>query len=332
MSDIVFAYVILTGPTLQPKKKTMETGILTQENEIRSQKKGRNAATVGGIFLLILLLIPIFFYQDPPPGQPGILVNLGLPDQGQGDENAGPSTPAASTPEPTPPPPSQPETQPEPQPTQPQPQPTPPVVQQEDPSEVALREQRERQQREQDAADQRRREQEATERRQQQEEADRRAREAAAEAERQRQAEEARRRQEAEAAATRDQIGGLFGSGNGRGETGTPGNQGDPDGDPDADRLTGISTGSGNVSGLGGRKVTAAPPVQEKTQSAGTVVIEICVGSNGRVSSATFSNRGSAAATPQLIAVAKANAMKYRFESNTLDKQCGKITYNFRVQ
>ena len=58
------------------------------------------------------------------------------------------------------------------------------------------------------------------------------------------------------------EIGGLFGQdGDGKGETGKPGNQGDPSGDPKCMKiLEGISTGSGDIGGnLGGRGVLYKP-------------------------------------------------------------------------
>lgn len=299
---------------------------IIQENGLRSKRVGKRAATIAGIGLLILLLIPIFFYQDPPPGQPGILVNLGLPDQGQGDENAQasaaqpaePTPPEQSQPEPTPP---QPEPDPQPDPAPTTPPDDPQVVQQEDPSAVALRERKEREARERAEAE--RKEREARE------EAARKEREAREAAERA--AAEQRAREEA-ANNTRDQIGGLFGSGSGKGNTGTAGNQGDPNGDPNADRVNGISTGNGNVTGLGGRSIVAAPPVTGRTQDAGTVVVRICVNSSGKVTSAKYTVSGSRGATPTLIKLAEANAKRYKFSPGELDSQCGKITYVFKVQ
>lgn len=303
---------------------------LNQENALKSKKVGKRAATFAGIGLVIVLLIPIFFYQDPPPGQPGILVNLGLPDQGQGDNNAQassaepaePTPPAPSEPEPTPP-------QPEPQPEAPAPQPEPEVVQQEDPSAVALREAKEREARERADAERRAREAQIAEERQAREEAERRARE---EREARERAEAERRAREEAANNTRNTIGGLFGDGSGRGDTGTPGNQGDPNGDPNADRVSGISTGKGNVTGLGGRSIRSAPPLQGRTQEAGTVKVRICVDSNGNVTEAKYTVSGSSGATPTLIRMAEANAKKYKFSSGSLDKQCGHITYVFKVQ
>lgn len=312
---------------------TMDTA-LNQENNIKSHRIGKRAATIGGVTLLILLLIPIFFYQDPPPGQPGILVNLGLPDQGQGDENAQaataqpsePEPPTPSEPEVTPP---TPEPQPEPEPARSEPQPEPDVIKTEDPSAVALREAKEKAAKAKADADRKAKEAKAAADRKAREEADRKAQEAAQAAAKA--AADKKARDDA-ANATKDQIGGLFGSGSGKGNTGTAGNQGDPNGDPNSDRVNGISTGNGNVSGLGGRNIVNAPPVTGRTQDAGRVVVRICVDSNGKVTSAKYTVSGSRGATPTLISLAETNALKYKFSSGTLDSQCGQITYNFTVQ
>ncbi len=318
------------------------------EREIIGDRRGKIAAGIGFILVIVLLLIPVFFFQNPPPGQPGILVNLGLIDVGQGDNNAGPSRPAeqpAPEPEPATPPPPAPEVRPDPQPEPPtpaaRPEPKPvqrEVIQQETPAEVALRKQKAE-------AEARRRAEE--QRKQDVAEAEARRVRAAQEAENRKKAEEERQRREAaaaaaraqaqrdaEAAATRDAIGGLFGNGGGRGDTGKPGNQGVDDGDPNADRLRGISTGDGRVSGgLGGRGVLASPPVQENSQVSGTVVVSICVGSDGNVIGApTFSQNGSTTNNPQLVNAAIANARKWRFSAGAAERQCGKISYNFKVQ
>lgn len=298
--------------------------IAITEKEKRNEQKGRIAAGLTFLAVVVLLMIPIFFYQNPPPGQEGILVNLGLPDLGQGTENAGPSAPAA---------PAEPQRQPEPE---PEPQAAPPtpvtpqpqqreVVQTEDPAEVALRKQREQEKRERDAEQRR---QEEADRKRRQEEADRRAREEA-----ERKAREAEAARKAEADRMKNQIGGLFGSGGGKGNTGKAGNQGDPDGDPNADRLEGISTGNGRVGGgLGGRGVLAAPSVQENSQKQGTVVVEVCVGSDGNIVSANYTQRGSTTTDSQLVNAAVQNAKRWKFSKGEVDKQCGTITYNFKVQ
>ncbi|PPK86488.1 outer membrane transport energization protein TonB [Neolewinella xylanilytica] len=319
---------------LADKLKQMD--ITLTESEKRGDRTGKIVATVGAILIVALLLWPIFFFQNPPPGQPGILVNLGIVDMGQGEENA--PAPAEPEPEevvvPTPPlpqnpPPPPPRVDPDPQPEQRE------VVVTEDPEVVALRKQKAREEA-QRQAEQRRIQQEAeAERRKQQAEAEARRRQEA-EAERQRQAEaEAARRRQAEADALKGQLGGAFGQGSGNGNTGRPGNQGVDNGDPNADRLSGISTGSGRVSGgLSGRGVLASPPVQENSQVSGTVVIEVCVNPRGEISRADYTQNGSSTADPALVAAARKNALRWRFAANELApaEQCGRISYNFKVQ
>lgn len=324
--------------------------------EIRGDRQGKVGAVVGLILVLLLLMIPLFFTELPKPGQPGILVNLGMIDLGQGAENAGPSAPETPPPpreveetpqEVVPPPPPPPSAQPEPAPVQRE------VVLAETPQQIALRKQKAREEAKRKAdAEQKRREQDRLNK----EASEQRQRELAVERERQRKldAEEARKRKEAadaraakeaadaakakreaEAAATRNRVGGLFGGGEGRGETGTAGNQGTPDGDPNADRLKGVSTGDGRVSGgLGGRGVLNSPVVKESSQRPGRVVVDVCVGPDGSILSAVYTQAGSTTNDPNLHSAAINNAKKWRFRADPAapERQCGKITYDFKVQ
>lgn len=310
--------------------------ITLTESEKRGDRTGKIIATVGGILIIALLLWPIFFSQNPPPGQPGILVNLGMIDMGQGEDNApAPSQPdrrperEVVTPPVTETPPPPPQTQPDPQPEQRE------VVVTEDPAVVELRKQKAREEAERKAAERREQEAADAERRRQQEVEAQRRREAEA-AERRRQEElAAERRRQAEADALKGQLGGSFGTGSGNGNTGKPGNQGVDDGDPNADRLSGISTGSGRVSGgLSGRGVRASPPVRENSQVSGTVVIEVCVNPRGEITRADYTQNGSSTADPTLVAAARKNALQWRFDANELApaEQCGRINYNFKVQ
>ena len=315
--------------------------IILTPREIRNDRIGKLAAAFGLVLVLVLLVLDIFAFQDPPPGQPGILVNLGVIDRGDGDDNAPAPTAPEPQPEPrpqrtqpaTPPPPPPPPAEPEPKPKQRE------VVVTEDPAAIALRKQKareeaarqaERRREQQEADDQRRRERAAEAERQRQQEAAE-----AAERRRQQAAEEARRKQQREADALKGQLGGAFGSGPGKGDTGKPGNQGVDNGDPNADRLRGISTGSGRVSGgLGGRGVLASPAVQENSQVAGTVVIEVCVNPSGNITKASYTQNGSSTADPNLVAAATKNAKRWKFAPNELApaEQCGRISYNFKVQ
>lgn len=300
----------------------METMVSHQEQ--KNKRRGVTTSVIVHILLILLALWPLLTFPDPPPGQEGILVNLGLPDMGQGDNNAGPAVPtqeaeAQPEEETAPPEESQPEEVSEPEPVEKE------VIKTEDPNEVALKRKKEEERKKQQEAERKKREEEL--RKQREAEAKRKA---AEEAEAKRKAEEARRR--AEADALKDQIGGLFGEGEGKGNTGTAGNQGDPDGDPNASRLEGISTGSGRVGGgLGSRGVAKTHTPTDNSQKQGTVVVKVCVDKAGNVISADFTQAGSTTNDAQLKSIAVASAKKWRFNPGSVDRQCGTITYNFKL-
>lgn len=290
--------------------------------ERENARRGQIAGGVMFILLIILLLMPLFFYQNPPPGQEGIQVNLGIPDIGMGDDLTAPPAKTSQEEQPV-------EEEPIEEPVEEEvptpvvendPVPEPPqreVITTEDPNAVRLRQQQER-----EAAEERERQRQEAER-------ERQRREAEAERERQRQA------QEAAAQSTRDEISGLFGSGSGGGNTNKPGDGGSPDGDPDATAIGNKSFGSGQIGGgLGSRGVMSSPALVENSQKSGKVVVELCVGADGSVipSSVKFTQRGSTTTDSQLVNAAIRNAKRWGFSRGTVDRQCGTITYNFRVQ
>ncbi len=308
----------------------MEAFVTQQEK--KNKKRGLTTSIILHVALIILALLPLLTFPDPPPGQEGILVNLGLPDVGQGDDNAGPSAPTEPVEaepeetepieEETPPPTVE---KPEPK-TEPTPTPPKEVVTTEDPEAIALKKKKE-----QEEAERKRKEREEAERKRKEQEAE--AERKRKEAEAARKAEEERKRKEAEADALKDEIGSLFGDGKGKGNTGKPGNQGDPEGDPDASKLEGISTGTGTVGGgLGNRGVLGAPKITDNSQKQGTVTVKVCVDRNGTVTSAEFTQRGSTTSDNQLKRLAVDNAKKWKFSQGEVDKQCGTITYRFKVQ
>lgn len=290
---------------------------IVSQQEQRNKRYGVITSVVLHTLVIILALLPMIFYQNPPPEQEGILVNLGLPDQGQGDENA---APAESSQEEE----AEPEQEPEPveekpvereEPRKTEPTPQKEVIKTEDPEAVALREQKKREQAEQD-------------RKQREEEARQRA-----EAESKRKAAEEEARKKAEADKLKGEIGGLFGNGKGKGNTGKTGNQGNPDGDPNGKALEGISTGTGSVGGgLGNRGVTSAPKIEDNSQQEGTVVVRVCVDKDGGVVEAEFTQKGSTISTGRLKDIAVSNAKRWKFSKGDIDRQCGTITYRFKVQ
>ncbi len=328
-----------------------KTTVRGQKTEKENDKKG----LLLSMTVHTILLLGMYFAPDLPPPKPTIPAQivvelpqdllgggpaLGLPNQGSGnnpapgkpDPDAGNSAPASKpdpTPAPTPPPPVKPVI------SKPTPAPTPskPIQTTEDPNAVAVRRQQEETKRKNEEA-----------KYQQQ----------AAEREKQRQAEAARQAQEnakreadekARAAqAAKDKFGGRFGTGTGsgtnggggtgtgQGNTGKPGNQGRPDGDPDSKVLDGIGRGPGTVNGFGGRGVKTAPKLSENSQKAGRIVLDVCVDADGNVTSAKYKALGSNSNDSELIDAAVRNARQYRFSSGGAERQCGTITYNFIVK
>ncbi len=306
------------------------------------QNTARTIATVVGILFLVLFFFKLLKYYDPPLEQSGILVSFGQPEIGQGEEVSAPPAPVeeeeveeenepeVSEPEVSEPEVSEPEV---PDPVEETPTPTvdKEVVEDTRSKEIALKKKKEQERKLEEERKKRAEELEAKKKadaeRKKREEAERKRKEAEAK----RKAEEARKK--AEADKLKGEIGGLFGqTGEGKGNTGTPGNQGDPNGDPNASNLEGISTGSGRVGGGLGNRGGKGPAITDKSQATGKVVVKVCVDSNGRVISAKYTQSGSTTSNSQLRRIAEANARKWTFKRGELDKQCGTITYDFRVK
>jgi len=317
--------------------------------EVKNQKKARLIAIIFWTILMALLLIPLMSYQNPPPGQEGVVVNLGMIDVGDGDQNA--PEPSSNVPtEVEEPQPTEPETAPVEEMEEvdeqeeaeeveevvekpvekpdPKPAPTKEVIKTDNREALALKKKEEAKKKKAAA--------EAKAKSEAKKKADAK-KKAAAEAKRKA---DAKAKADAEAAAkyneAKNKYSGAFGGdkGKGKGNTGKPGNQGDPNGDPNSKILEGISTGSGKVGGgLGSRGVVGSPKVPNNFSTPGTVVMNICVGANGRViGEPEFKLRGSTTQATQLRRLAAANAKKWKFSPSNTDKQCGTITYDFKVQ
>jgi len=295
---------------------------LSHQRQQKDQERSLITTFVFHFILIILALLPLLYSQNPPPGQEGILVNLGLPDMGQGEDNAPPAETSEEEEEESQP---EEEVQPEPEPetpkevNKPEPVKDKDIIKTEDPEAIALKRKKEQEK--------------AQEEKERQERAEEARKKAEADAKKKAEA-EADAKRKAEAQKTKDQIGGLFDKKKpGQGETKTPGDGGDPGGDPNADKLKGISTGSGKVGGgLGSRGVRESPKVTDNSQKQGIVVLDVCVDADGKVTSAKFTQRGSSVTDSQLISLAEANAKRWKFDKGGPDKQCGTITYNFKLQ
>lgn len=289
----------------------------TENNSQDNNRKGWMYSIGLHVFLVALALLPWFRFQYPPPGQDGILVSFGMPDRGQGD-----SRPKTQNVEKVPPQEAKQEVKEKVEKKKTEPVKKPVSKPKNDiPKKVVTTDKPDAPKVETSP--------EEIRRQKQQEEARQEQERIAEEQRKQQEAAEAKARQDAEYNKTKDQFGDLFG-GTGKGKTGKAGNQGDPNGDPDAKNLEGISTGSGTIGGgLGGRGLVSKPTVKDNSQKTGKVVIRVCVGSNGDVVSADFTQKGSTTTDSQLIAIAKEASRKYKFTPSETDKQCGTITYDF---
>lgn len=291
--------------------------VLTPKEE-QNKKKARLVTIVYATIILMLLIYPFITYLNPPPGQEGIVVNLGQINTGQSDDNAPKqeSAPVAVA-EPEPADESAP-----PQPTPPKEQPAEPkeVIKTEDPDVIALREKREKERREK--IEQEQKEKAAKQK---------------AEAERKRKAEAARKKEAAERAAAEKEAADLKKNlleGLGGGKPSKSNNQGVENDNPDAKALEGISAGAGKVGGgLGGRGITSAPTVKSACgNKRGRVVVRVCVNTNGKVINAEFKQAGSNTSDKCLRDTAIGNAKKWGFSKGIAEKQCGTITYDFKIK
>ncbi len=261
-----------------------------------SQGKGWIVSLITHIIFLALLFIPMIASTPPDDEEEGLLISLGLPDEGQGEEV---QSGHDNKPEP------QPETEP----------------QEEEPIREMTARQPEKKftskvvtNNEQDAV----KVKEAEARKQ-------------AQAESQRKAAEEAKRQEAYN-NTKKSYGDLLG-GSGKGNTGKPGNQGDPSGDPNASALEGISKGSGRVGGgLGNRGVRYEPKINDTSQKTGRVVISVCVDKNGKVVKADYTQKGSTTTDSDLKEIARKAALQFKFTDSDIEEQCGTITVDFKVK
>lgn len=118
-----------------------------------------------------------------------------------------------------------------------------------------------------------------------------------------------------------------------KGKEAESGNTGSPDGDQKSDALAGVSTGTGRIGGgLANRGVLFEPEVKDDSQKTGKIVMKVCVDAQGKVTEATFTQRGSTTVDGELRQKAKRAANKYKFDSADIEEQCGTITFDFKVE
>lgn len=287
-------------------KEEKETQVTEEEGRARDRKRGYVASLMYLLLFSIILILPFLTYTVPPPGQEGIFVSFGNSAAGRGNDI--PLTRAEEFVEE--------ETPPSPPPVQEQ-------AQQAETKTTSARETAPREVRTSEEPDAARiaREREV-------------ARQAEAEREQKRAAEAKRQAELAEQKKYEDaksQFGSLFGQG--KGENAAAGNQGNPDGDPTAKALEGVTSGRGVIGGgLDGRGVSYAPRIEDRSQKTGRVVVRVCVNSEGEVISAEYTQAGSTTTDSDLREIAVNNARRFRFTGSAVDRQCGTISIDFRVK
>ena len=116
------------------------------------------------------------------------------------------------------------------------------------------------------------------------------------------------------------------------GIAGGEGNQGRPDGDPDANQYTGNGAGKGGVGfSLKGRKPKGLPKPTYTSNEQGIVVVKITVNREGKVIAAVPGERGSTTMDSALLNAAKTAALNTKFDkkNSAPNRQSGTITYHF---
>ncbi len=119
--------------------------------------------------------------------------------------------------------------------------------------------------------------------------------------------------------------------GGNEGETGKPGDQGNPDGSKSSkSHIGGTLPGNGHYR-LNGRSLVFAPVVIEKSQKEGVVLVSIIVDKKGNVVEATPGVKGSTTADRHLWKVARNAALQYKFNPNLYapEEQLGEISFTF---
>ena len=248
---------------------------------------------VAHLILIALLFLPVLVSQTPQPEPEGVMISLGMPDEGQGDEppSAAEKKEVAKAQEEIKPVVAVKEV------VKASPKAASKVLTSHDQDEITA--------------------QEAEANQKASQEAQRRA--------------EAAKQQEAYN-STKKSYGDLFG-GNGRGNTGKPGSQGDPSGDPNSSALEGISKGRGRVGGgLGNRGVLYEPKISDGSQKTGRVVISVCVDKKGKVIKADYTQKGSTTTDSELKDIARRAALQFKFTDADIEEQCGTITVDFKIR
>jgi colicin import membrane protein len=277
------------------------------------EKKNKRKGLITSLTIHALLLLAFAFlgmtYVFPPPEE-GMMINFGNTETGLGTVESDPAPPSETVEEVV-----EEVVQPQSVAETSEPQVEEEVITQESEEAIALRKQKEAQER----AEAEKRKLEKQKRI----------------AEEQKRAEEERKRQEqiAKSNALFEKAQAGKGTGGGEGNTKPGGNQGSLDGTSGAPHGLGGS-GDGFSVNLKGRTLLKPPNVDDKSQFKGDVVVDIWVDKYGNVVRAEPGGRGSTTTNAHLYKVAKIAAMGMKFDPKPdgLVQQPGSVTIEFVLQ
>lgn len=109
-------------------------------------------------------------------------------------------------------------------------------------------------------------------------------------------------------------------------------NQGSNSGQTEGEAIGGAEDLSGVAYSLKGRSVVGSlPKPNYGANASGRVIIDVTVDETGRVKNATYRAQGSTTNNSQLVAAARAAALKARFSTSDSFIQGGTITYTFKL-
>ncbi len=124
------------------------------------------------------------------------------------------------------------------------------------------------------------------------------------------------------------------GTGQGDGTTGTPGNQGKPEGSTLTNNYDGTGSGNGgNLSGLGQRSFTSRPTVSNDGRNTGRIVVEIHVDKGGNIIYARAGARGTTISDSRLLQKCEDAVMRSRVSAleSAPETQVGQVVFVFKV-
>lgn len=123
------------------------------------------------------------------------------------------------------------------------------------------------------------------------------------------------------------------GAGGGDGTGSKPGNQGSPDGDPNSADYSG-GNGTGVALNLSGRRFLTRPVIQDRSQEAGRIVVQITADKTGTITAAKAGYRGTTISNNTLWAKCEKAVLGAKLNSleTAPDIQVGTVVFTFILE